>query len=399
MSIIIIGEVFSLPASEAPSNWVHTIAKGFVKNEINIHVISLSHDYRPIKREIDGFYYYSALNQYKRKKYFIFRLFFRFRKYFNIIKYINIYRRTEQSFSLIVYSVSFIVIVYSIFIAKIYKSNLVWIGSEHPVRKNFRSNQFKSFLEYLYASFISLFFDGIIAFSYYLQNFYLCKSIWPKKYKAKIVIIPPAVEFERFNQSYSKPFDFQYIVYCGTLSVVKDGVNILIEAFSEIEKTFPEIKLVLIGPPNSNSEMQLFQSLVNKYDLQHKTVFVGKISRDQMAKYLCNSSVLVLSRPTSIQADSGFPSKLAEYLATGKPVIVTKVGDIPKYLKDNKTAFLADPNSIHDFANKMSFVLSNYKFSLTVGKEGAKLCNKMFNNKSQSGKIIHFISKLKYPSF
>ena len=50
-----------------------------------------------------------------------------------------------------------------------------------------------------------------------------------------------------------------------------------------------------------------------------------------------------MARPDSRQARGGFPTKLGEYLATGKPVCVTKVGEITVYLEDNVSAFLAEP--------------------------------------------------------
>ena len=49
--------------------------------------------------------------------------------------------------------------------------------------------------------------------------------------------------------------------------------------------------------------------------------------------------MLVLARPDNIQAKGGFPTKLGEYLATGNPVVVTKVGEIPNYLIDGVNAF------------------------------------------------------------
>ena len=64
-----------------------------------------------------------------------------------------------------------------------------------------------------------------------------------------------------------------------------------------------------------------------------------------MPKYLCNAKLLALARPDSIQAQGGFPTKLGEYLATGRPVVVTKVGEIPDYLEDGVNAFLSDINS------------------------------------------------------
>ncbi len=55
-----------------------------------------------------------------------------------------------------------------------------------------------------------------------------------------------------------------------------------------------------------------------------------------------NSDVLCMCRKESGFANAGFPFKLGEYLATGNPVICTKVSDVEYYL-DNEDVYLIDP--------------------------------------------------------
>lgn len=69
-----------------------------------------------------------------------------------------------------------------------------------------------------------------------------------------------------------------------------------------------------------------------------------------MPQMLKNAEALVLDRPNSLQAQYGFPTKLGEYLLTGNPVVVTKVGDIPLYLKDGVSALLSEDRNPKEFA-------------------------------------------------
>ena len=105
--------------------------------------------------------------------------------------------------------------------------------------------------------------------------------------------------------------------------------------------------------------------------------------------------MLVLARPTNIVADAGFPSKLTEYLSTGKPVLVTRVGDIPLYLKDRENAFLSDPDSAEAFAIELRYILNNYEFALEVGGNGKRLTETIFNYNYQAKRMLEFIRKLK----
>ncbi len=104
-----------------------------------------------------------------------------------------------------------------------------------------------------------------------------------------------------------------------------------------------------------------------------------------------NAGLLVLPRPDSKQAQGGFPTKLGEYLATGKPVCVTRVGEIPEYLEDGKSVFMAKPGDTDSFAYAMERALSNPVLAKEVGKNGRKVAEKYFNMEKQAEKLYNFL--------
>ena len=105
--------------------------------------------------------------------------------------------------------------------------------------------------------------------------------------------------------------------------------------------------------------------------------------------------MLVLARPDNKQSEAGFPTKLGEYLATGKPVVVTRVGEIPEYLKDQENAFIASPGDAHNFAMKMKQVMNNYDDALKVGHKGQQLALTTFNSTYQGLKLAEWLKHLK----
>ncbi len=92
----------------------------------------------------------------------------------------------------------------------------------------------------------------------------------------------------------------------------------------------------------------------------------------------------------SLQADYGFSTKLGEYLATGRPVVSTKVGEIEKYLIDRKNAFLCEPNII-SVAEAICCIIEDYDSALKIGQEGKRCALEFFNNKTETAKIINEI--------
>jgi len=105
--------------------------------------------------------------------------------------------------------------------------------------------------------------------------------------------------------------------------------------------------------------------------------------------------VLALSRPSSHQAEGGFPTKLGEYLATSKPVVITDVGEIGQYLTNGVSAFIAKPDSTDDFSDKLDKCLSNRKKAMEIGERGYEVAKKYFDYKSQSETLVNFLIELK----
>lgn len=209
--------------------------------------------------------------------------------------------------------------------------------------------------------------------------------------------IQMTVDLQRFQNvqetiEYKKP----YIAFTGTFNNAKDGVDILIKAFGKIASKYPALHLYLAGFWHYDVPMQ--EKLIKNLGLFDRVTYLGVLNKEQVPAFVCNANLLVLSRPDSHQAQGGFPTKLGEYLATGKPVCVTKVGEIPNYLKDNESAFMATPGDVDSFADAMDRALCNEEHAKAVAIKGKEVAETEFNLELQSDKLYQFLQdKIKCP--
>lgn len=233
-------------------------------------------------------------------------------------------------------------------------------------------------------------FDGYIFISTGLKNFLNNKI----RKGAPVIIVPIVVDNERFVSAGEQPPE-KLITYCGHLFGEKDGVKILLKAFSKIAGKHPGYHLMMIGDISNHSEFEDLKNYIIGLGLESRVLFSGFADRKDIPDFLMRSSVLVLARPDNIQAKGGFPTKLGEYLATGRPVLVTSVSDIPDYIQHNVNGFLAIPGDAADFANKLDEILSDYSNSETVGRKGKELAETSFNIYFQGRRIIDFINLIK----
>ena len=211
------------------------------------------------------------------------------------------------------------------------------------------------------------------------------------KKDAKFFHLPMTVDFSRFNINPSEKFSIlqPYIAYTGTFNNQKDGVDVLIKSFAKVANQYPTYKLYLAGFYYYDVEMQ--KKIISNYGLDDRIIYLGILDKEEIPSFLSNAELLVMARPNSRQAEGGFPTKLGEYLATGKPVCVTNVGEISNYLTDNFSAYIAEPGNVESFADAIYRALSNKKNSELIGFNGQKVALDNFSISVQSKRLYRFI--------
>lgn len=83
-------------------------------------------------------------------------------------------------------------------------------------------------------------------------------------------------------------------------------------------------------------------------------------------------------------------------MLTKNPVVVTKVGDIPRFLKDGVSALLSEQCNPDDFSSKLIWALTHPKDAAIIGENGAKVALREFNSelKQKNYLYILFINSL-----
>ena len=93
-------------------------------------------------------------------------------------------------------------------------------------------------------------------------------------------------------------------------------------------------------------------------------------------------------------ANAGFPFKLGEMLATGKPVLATKVGDVNNFLENMVSAILVEPNSAEGIAKGLKFIIENPHQAMTIGLNGKGKALEYFDSDKISIKLRAFLNQL-----
>jgi glycosyltransferase involved in cell wall biosynthesis len=234
--------------------------------------------------------------------------------------------------------------------------------------------------------------DGVIVISTFLQDYFASRL--PKS--IKVIRVPILVEPNSFAPAavIGERKEFK-IIYCGNLEHDGEVAGLLL-AFGQIASEFLQWRMEVIGPPPQRlADEEELRALVVRLGLAGRVAFSGAVTRSDIPARLGAGDILALPRASGTFSTGGFPTKLADYLATGRPVVVTSTGDISQYLQDGVSAFLAPPDDTAAFARVLRHVMSHPEEARAVGLRGREVAESQFNSYLHGARIIEFIRLLR----
>jgi glycosyltransferase involved in cell wall biosynthesis len=235
--------------------------------------------------------------------------------------------------------------------------------------------------------------DTFIVLSSYLKQ-YLINRLKTSK---DILIMPNLTDPKRFEIDGIMPFkpDKITIGYVGT-PTKKDGILDLIKSFGVLNKKYKNTHLLIIGDiTNGNSILPDLRKYALEVGISEECItFTGLQSHKIVPQLLLSCQILALTRPNGIFSEAGFPTKLGEYFACKKPVVITRVGDIPKYFKNEEHIILVEPGNIESIVNGFEVLINRPNLSDKISKESYVWMDQNLNYLNVSLTIDLFIDKL-----
>lgn len=230
------------------------------------------------------------------------------------------------------------------------------------------------------------FANGCLAISMHLKK--KCKQL--SKNKFPVSLIPVSVNLSLFNKinKSEKDSKFTTFFYGGSFGE-KDGIDLLLKAFEIVVEQNNNARLILTGT-GAERHIKKLLNLLSRSKCKNNIDYLGYLSNSQYYQVLNDCDVMCMARVNSPFANAGFPFKLGEFLATGKTVICTPVGDVPRYLTHMKNSIFVKPGNEISIAQAMLYCIQNPKLCKNIGKNGRKVAEEHFDSIKVSDKLLNF---------
>lgn len=179
---------------------------------------------------------------------------------------------------------------------------------------------------------------------------------------ARVSTIPcAAVNAEVFNVNSDRrllrstlgiPADAKVVVFIGELVPIK-GVDILIDAWGHLassRRLHPADALMIIGTGREEAALRRRAGVSGSH-----VRFLGTLSQPELATWLRAADLLCLP-----SHNEGTPNVVIEALASGVPVVASRVGAIPVMVQHGRTGFVVDPGDPRALAEALRQALSQH---------------------------------------
>lgn len=232
-------------------------------------------------------------------------------------------------------------------------------------------------------------FDGFIVITRQLEEFQ------KKELKSKIPCIKVPILVEDFKPKISAQIQ-KRIVYTGNFLERKDGILTILKAFSKFRIRFPIYKLILTGSPERSPDYQKIGNIIQEENLYNNLIFTGYLPEKELQNILLTAELHILAKPENRQNHYNFPTKIGEYMVSGRPILVTSVGVMGELLTDQINVFFTEL-SADAIADQMKFMVENKQLASQIGNNGRLYALYNFDYEYHTGKMVDFFKNLIRP--
>jgi L-malate glycosyltransferase len=188
----------------------------------------------------------------------------------------------------------------------------------------------------------------------------------------EITVIPFGVDLNKFKPERKSSGDK---IVIGTVRgfTPKYGLEYLIKAFAQLRQKHPNIKLTLIGDGPLRPQLV---SLANSLGTTADITFTGAIPNDEVAVKLRSFDIFVMP---SVGEGDIFGVAAVEAMASGLPVVATRVGGLPEVVDDGKTGKIVEPANTESLAGGLESYILSEELRLNHGSLGRAKVERLYD--------------------
>ena len=210
----------------------------------------------------------------------------------------------------------------------------------------------------------------------------------------KIVVNPNGVDVERFRPGAGGAdarrelgFKDDEVVagFVGTFGPWH-GVEKLAEAIKSIPASVP-VRFLLVGSGSLHAEVE---KRLETERHAGRVIFTGSVGHDRVPALLDACDILVAPHVPLADGSEffGSPTKVFEYMAMGKAIVASRLGQIGEVLADEETALLVQPGNVGELAAALVKLIESDELRKSLGARASEIAEREHTWKHNAQRVL-----------
>ncbi len=216
------------------------------------------------------------------------------------------------------------------------------------------------------------------------------------------LVVPPLVDTDRFQVRRDKADDFRRKWGIGTLPMIGylgsywsvEGLSGLLRAARNLDSSGLRFKLVIAGAAVPGRECDDVAALAKKLDIEPRVVQTGWLDTEEVIAAMSAADILVAPKTNDVANRAGLATKMVEYLAMGRAVVATRVGDVPLYLRDAEDCLLCEPDNEAELTDCLRRLLQDPSMRAEIGFHARRTACEQFDFRPVGRRVLEAMLRL-----
>jgi len=233
--------------------------------------------------------------------------------------------------------------------------------------------------------------SGVVAISRFLEN-WAVEEARRSNNRLRTLYVPILADV---HEQEVKPYPTGRlsVVFAGA-SAYDDTVLFILDAMAEVWKEFPDCRLVITGLKPGDPDSERLTERIRGKNLAGDVSIMGYLLREDLLDLYQSAYALLIPLFDDVRSRARFPTKIGEYLSSGKPVVTTSVGEIQAYLQDGVNAYISVPGDARAYGGKICEVLQNQEKADEVGRSGRTVAERNFHYTTYQVTLNSFVKEV-----
>lgn len=214
------------------------------------------------------------------------------------------------------------------------------------------------------------FFDRVIAVSSSLAS-----QIQPNR-SQEIIVIPNGIDINYWKPVHGTGPDVPTIGFVGRISHEK-GWDLFVRSAALIHQSYPCARFKVAG---HGPDLPAMKSLADTLGLSSCMEFCGAI--DEMRQFY--GSLTLLLAPSRSE---GLPIAQLEAMATGVPVVATRVGGVAGLIQHGLNGLLCEPDNITEISLQTTQLLNDQEKQKNLSETARRMVQERYSNETMVEKL------------